>query len=136
MQSQGRVQASVGASYEMAMLIFHVWAVTAAEQTLLRHEKAAGGSTISALVGSALTPSCSGRRTTAPMATTASNFPLFAMHLATTGSSNEPGTQATWQQHEQSARCHGRHSLTHDFTRRRPRCCPCPARHGLLCAAH
>ena len=32
--------------------------------------------------------------TTAPMQTTASYFPDFARPLATTGSSNEPGTQA------------------------------------------
>ena len=34
--------------------------------------------------------------TTTPMQTTPSYLPLLAMALATTGSSNEPGTQATW----------------------------------------
>lgn len=34
--------------------------------------------------------------TTTPMQMTASNFPLLAMALATTGSSKLPGTQQTW----------------------------------------
>jgi hypothetical protein len=40
-------------------------------------------------------PEVTGDLTTTPMQTTASNFPDFAMDLATTGSSKLPGTQQT-----------------------------------------
>lgn len=43
------------------------------------------------------TPGQSLGLTTVPMVRTASNFPLFAIAFATTGSSKLPGTQTTWK---------------------------------------